>query len=530
MRRQGPSWALTAGAVTCGRARRNTVRLHAGLLARRTSDPRRFEAVVLHELGHVGGSDVGFTHTAVALWRAFFFMVLLPCLSFEGWLFASGHPHDPTGVLGPEQRPSFHEVAFAIAVTVLARLTQADLLRHRELCADRLAVRWGAAPDVWADAASGTAGPSRRRGAEERLWRDSLGGYFVLPWSSHPGRGLRHRSLAKPWNGRVTASLLAAGTLACLYRMAPALDGVSPFRGDTTGVRLPVAVRCFDWFLGVLIAISFLGGMYAVLHLRVDLRLPENTSALWSGAVARLRPGRKPEPSHGASPLADADVAFLLRRLADSPRDGPPGPRALGAWLDEGMARRHAVPRREGRRAEAPDPYRRLDALAMRAWLDRDNAESRSVRDWLDQDDGRGHAVREWLDHGGDSGEALRRRLSSGAADAIETLMRAAVDVVDAPAVSPRTCEPLLRALSAVEAADHRLEAFPDEEGARHWSGVLRSARAGHRAAYLGETREARRSCAEAEDHYRTLYRRYAVIPDLAAALPAPPPPALRRT
>lgn len=135
--------ALTAGAVVFGRGRRLTVCLHAGLPARRTSDPRQFEAVVLHELAHVENADIGMVYASVALGRVFLVAVLLPYAFFQGWLLLRGHVPGSSAPLWKEQRPKRAELLFAVLLALQVQWARADILRHRELCADREAVGWG---------------------------------------------------------------------------------------------------------------------------------------------------------------------------------------------------------------------------------------------------------------------------------------------------------------------------------------------------------------------------------------------------
>lgn len=59
--------AATAGAVVFGTSRETTVRLNAGLVVGRSTDPRRFRAVVLHEFAHIHNRDIGITYGTVAI-------------------------------------------------------------------------------------------------------------------------------------------------------------------------------------------------------------------------------------------------------------------------------------------------------------------------------------------------------------------------------------------------------------------------------------------------------------------------------
>ncbi|HWM38529.1 MAG TPA: M48 family metalloprotease, partial [Streptomyces sp.] len=84
---------MTSGAGVYGRTGSYSVCLHAGLLARRGSDPEGFRAVVLHELAHVYHRDVDYAYASTALWRVFLLLALLPHFALYGWtlvLFLAG--------------------------------------------------------------------------------------------------------------------------------------------------------------------------------------------------------------------------------------------------------------------------------------------------------------------------------------------------------------------------------------------------------------------------------------------------------
>ncbi|WP_030911765.1 M48 family metalloprotease [Streptomyces sp. NRRL F-5126] len=205
--------ALSAGAAVFGTGRRATVCLHAGLLVRRSSDPRQFEAVVLHELAHVANADAGLGYASVALGRVFLIAVLLPYLFFECWLLSRGHVPGSTAPLSAEQSPKAKDLLFAVMLVFQVQWARADILRHRELFADKEAVGWGADPEVWRAAARTAA---RRAGSP--LLRPAH--WISLPWRTHPGRPLRARSLERPWLGNLTATVLAvSGILSLVYAL-----------------------------------------------------------------------------------------------------------------------------------------------------------------------------------------------------------------------------------------------------------------------------------------------------------------------
>ncbi|MFD8827002.1 M48 family metallopeptidase [Streptomyces sp. NPDC059605] len=181
--------ALSAGAVVFGRARRYTVCLHAGLLARRTTDPRRFEAVVLHELAHIRNRDVDLAYLTVALWRTFLAVVLIPCLGIHGLLIVQDRMLGSGRLYWEGAAPGLGELVLGVALVAQTHLVRADILRHRELVADHDAVACGADPEVW----SAQRPPVRRSG-----WMVAAARRTVRPLRTHPSWSQRYESLIRP--------------------------------------------------------------------------------------------------------------------------------------------------------------------------------------------------------------------------------------------------------------------------------------------------------------------------------------------
>ncbi|MFF7725357.1 M48 family metallopeptidase [Streptomyces sp. NPDC008001] len=177
--------AASTGAVVFGSNRRPTVRLHGGLLVRRTTDPEGFRAVLLHEFAHIRNGDVTLTYATVAVWRVFVALVILPYVTW--YLVAL-----PAAVRSPFWRGEAPFVTrgllLPLIMIVLVHLARSDVLRSRELYADLAAVRWGADPRGWAVAAAGPAGGTLRR-----VW-----GAFAELWRTHPRWDLRREALDDP--------------------------------------------------------------------------------------------------------------------------------------------------------------------------------------------------------------------------------------------------------------------------------------------------------------------------------------------
>ena len=178
--------AVSAGAVVFGTSRRPTVCLHGGLLARRVTDPAGFRAVLLHELAHLRNRDTTTTYATVTLWRAFLVLVVLPGAGLEIYLLVS----TSWGNLG---RPGLDfapllELALLGLMVLLVNLMRADILRTREIYADRTATSLGA--DLKAVMARAPVPATRKV--------PRMLGSVADPWRTHPGWELRQASLADP--------------------------------------------------------------------------------------------------------------------------------------------------------------------------------------------------------------------------------------------------------------------------------------------------------------------------------------------
>jgi Zn-dependent protease with chaperone function len=181
--RRAPRFVLdpartTAGAVAFGRPGRHTVCLHGGLVARLSTDPDGFRAVVLHELAHIRNGDIPITYATVALWRVFVAGVLLPFVAWDIRVLAARSDPFWHGALPGVTR----DLLLTGLTVLLVYLARADVLRSREIYADLDAMAWGADPGIWERRA---AAPVRGRRLAE--W-----------WSTHPRWDLRLKSLSDP--------------------------------------------------------------------------------------------------------------------------------------------------------------------------------------------------------------------------------------------------------------------------------------------------------------------------------------------
>ncbi|GAA2776165.1 M48 family metalloprotease [Saccharopolyspora taberi] len=186
--------AMSTNAVVFGSNRRPTVCLHGGLVARRKGSPEAFRAVVLHELAHIRNRDVTITYATIALWRVFLALALLPFLVRNVYLFANGAGTPLWSSYAPGVT---RNLLLTVVMVVLVFLVRSDVLRTREIYADRTAMALGADPRGWS-----VAGPAGTGGALRSALRS-----FVELWGTHPRGELRREALDDP------ATLFAVRTL-----------------------------------------------------------------------------------------------------------------------------------------------------------------------------------------------------------------------------------------------------------------------------------------------------------------------------
>lgn len=259
--------AASTGAVVLGSDRRPTVCLHGGLLARRRTDPEGFRAVLLHELAHIRNRDVTLTYTTLAVWWAFVAVVLLPALAVHIRSALTIAPQF-RAVQVPAAVRGFGLLALLVVLVYLAR---ADVLRSREIYADRAAVRWGADPRGWAVTPPGP---------PPGVWRRAAGALAEL-WRTHPQWELRRKSLDDPvvLFGVQALPLFLTGAAATLINSQAGEEAFAANARWADHVRVLASAALVVGVLGVAL---WRGVAHAVLTSR---RVPSGVRAgLWLGA------------------------------------------------------------------------------------------------------------------------------------------------------------------------------------------------------------------------------------------------------
>lgn len=177
----------TLSATVLGSSRNPVLCLDFGLVAQRlanAADGREdpdFHAVLLHELAHIHYRDVTAARGAMAVWRSFLMMALVPYVIISVILAAHGSVIDGLRGTGLVNERDLTTTLVLVCIGYLARL---DVMRNREIYADREARRNGAGKDFWQRKAGG---------ARSRAGRPALA--FAGLWRNHPGWDLRARSL-----------------------------------------------------------------------------------------------------------------------------------------------------------------------------------------------------------------------------------------------------------------------------------------------------------------------------------------------
>ncbi|MET9491403.1 M56 family metallopeptidase [Nocardia sp. NPDC006630] len=255
-----------AGAVVFGRNGRPTVCLQGGLLAERDTDPHRFRAVVLHELAHIRNRDVTITYLTITLWRVFLVFVLTPFAVYAVFALTHGGSYwrtdltDHTGFL--------IQAAFLAALVYLAR---ADVLRHREICADRTAVRLGADPRGWVIEPAELIINSPRRVLLS----------FLELWRTHPRWQLRRDALTDP------APLFGAPLLTSFLAGAVARLTSAQFASYAAAIRPSADPVSLHESFGLVVA-AFIAGTAGIALSRSVIYAQLTTTRIPSGFAAGL--------------------------------------------------------------------------------------------------------------------------------------------------------------------------------------------------------------------------------------------------
>lgn len=177
-------------ATVLGSTRHPILCVHFGLVTQRLQnaadgvDDPEFRAVLLHEFAHIRYGDVSAARGTMAVWRAFVLVALLPYVILAAvWAAPSAFASGLGGIYPIDER----DIVTTLVLSVLGYLARCDVLRNREIYADREAIRSGADKPNWSARATSTAS----RGA--RLARA-----FAGLWRNHPSWDLRAVSLEDP--------------------------------------------------------------------------------------------------------------------------------------------------------------------------------------------------------------------------------------------------------------------------------------------------------------------------------------------
>lgn len=177
-------------ATVLGSTRHPVLCLHFGLVtqwlrnAADGADDPEFRAVLLHEFAHIRYGDVSAARGTMAVWRAFVVVALVPYLVIAAALATKGPV--PPGLAGINPVDA-RDILITLVLGALGYLARCDVLRNREIYADREAVRNGADKRCWPPLGTGALS-----------WRRRAARGFAGLWRNHPGWDLRALSLDDP--------------------------------------------------------------------------------------------------------------------------------------------------------------------------------------------------------------------------------------------------------------------------------------------------------------------------------------------
>jgi hypothetical protein len=306
-------------AFAFGRVRRRIVAVTGGAVVSQARQPAVFDAIVLHELGHIRNRDIDQTYLAVAIWWAFAVAALLP---MAGLLIS--------GKLSPPGPLIWRAVILALVVYLLRN----SILRSREFGADARVAELD--PDTSLGQVLADQPPRRGR----RIWH--------VGWM-HPSGRDRAAALVDPapvyrsgfWDGLAIGLVAAMGAAAGqdlaerFLTPSPGTDLIPAFIFALfSGAALTVAMwrmrllhggtaTAGDWAVGLGLGIGVATGPVIALNTALDK-------------------GVAPDSLHTGSFIVAAIWVLLITFLFVS------FPAWIGRWADAWQQRERRVPARGG--------------------------------------------------------------------------------------------------------------------------------------------------------------------------------------
>lgn len=306
-------------AFAFGRVRHRVVAVSGGAVVSQARQPAIFDAIVLHELGHIRNRDIDQTYLTVAIWWAFVVAALLPMAG----LLISGKLSPPAPLIWR-----------AVVLALLVYLLRNSILRSREFGADARVAELD--PDT--SLGQVLAGQPPRRG--RRIWH--------LGWL-HPSGRDRAAALLDPaplyrsgfWDGLAIGLVAAMGAEAGqdlaerFLTPSPGTDLIPAFIFALfSAAALTVAMwrmrllpggtaTAADWALGLGLGIGVAIGPVIALDTALDK-------------------GVAPDSLHTGSFIVVAIWVLLITFLFVS------FPAWIGRWADAWQQRERRVPARGG--------------------------------------------------------------------------------------------------------------------------------------------------------------------------------------
>ena len=306
-------------AFAFGRVRRRIVAVSGGAVVSQARQPAVFDAIVLHELGHIRNRDIDQTYLAVVIWWAFVIAALLPMAG----LLISGKLSPPAPLIWR-----------AVVLALLVYLLRNSILRSREFGADARVAELD--PDT--SLGQVLAGQPPRRG--RRIWH--------MGWL-HPSGRDRAAALLDPaplyrsgfWDGLAIGLVAAMGAEAGqdlaerFLTPSPGTDLVPAFIFALfSGAALTVAM----WRMRLLPGGTATAGDWAV-GLGLGIGVAIGPVIALDSALGK---GVAPDSLHTGSFIVVAIWVLLITFLFVS------FPAWIGRWADAWQQRERRVPARGG--------------------------------------------------------------------------------------------------------------------------------------------------------------------------------------